>query len=866
MRINHFGRGCLVAAALSGTISMATDQPPGLAPVHRTILENGLTVLVREDHSAPVVSAQAWCRAGSITEGKWMGAGLSHVLEHMLFKGTTTRGLSGIAQEVERKGGYINAYTSFEQTVYYINIPSENWQTAVDILSDCMMNATIPEEELLKEKQVILREMAMRLDDPVRRSSSMLWNTAYLTHPYRHPVIGYQDIYERTTRDDVVAYYKKMYVPNNLVFVVVGDIKADEVVTHIRELTKDFKMNAVEPAVIPAEPPQVSMRQWQETAPIELSQIHLAWHIPEITHPDVPALDVLALILGEGRSSRLYREVQQNRGLVHTIEAGSYTPRYPGLFVIRATADGDQRDAAIAAIRKEVQKTLDQPVTDAELRKAIKSYVSKHYENFRTMDGQASDIAQNEILVGDPNFSETYLDNLRRVTVADVRRVAQTYLRDANLTLVSLDPVGTAAKAEAVAPGKAEIHIQKFDLPNGIRLLVREDRKLPFVHLLAVLKGGVIAETDADNGITKLTARMLLKGTQSRTAEQIADSIESVGGDISAFSGNNSFGVTARVMREDFDLGLDVFADVLQNPTFPDDKLARERETQLAEIKAEQDQMIRAGQQVLREALYTRHPYRLNPLGKPESVAKLARADLAGFHRRFVVPNNMVICVFGDVNADDARKKIEAKFGAMKPVKLEFPRAGAETLTASVRKEQTKQKQQAVLLIGFNGADMFSTDRFALELLDNAYSGQGSRLFVRMRDELALCYYVGAYQLLGLDPGYFAFYIGTTPPKVELCEKEIFAELDKLKQTGLSEEELDRAKASVIGQRKVQMQDNAQLAMMVGLDELYGLGYNFFQTMDEKYRAVTTDDIKRIAKTYFENKPSAVAVVRPKVD
>ncbi len=843
---------------------MATEQPRGLAPVHKIILDNGLTVLVREDHSAPVVAAQAWCRAGSITEGKWMGAGLSHVLEHMLFKGTTTRGVAGIAQEIERKGGYINAYTSFEQTVYYINIPSENWQTAVDILADCMMNATIPEEELLKEKQVILREMAMRLDDPVRRSSSMLWNTAYLVHPYRHPVIGYRDIYERTTRDDVVAYYKKMYVPNNLIFAVVGDINADQLVAHIRELTKDFKMNAVEPPVVPAEPPQVSTRQWHESAPIELSHIHLAWHIPDITHPDVPALDVLALILGEGKSSRLYREVQQTRGLVHSIEANSYTPRWPGIFNIEATADADRRDAAIAAIRDEVKKTLDEPVAEAELRKAIKTYVSRHYANFRTMEGQASDIAQNEIMVGDPNFSETYLDNLRRVTVADVRRVAQTYLRDPNLTIVSLDPPGAAAKPQASAPGKTEIQIQKFELPNGLRLLVREDHKLPFVHLHALMKGGVIAETDADNGITRLTSRMLLKGTKSRTAEQIADSIESVGGEINAFSGNNSFGITARVMREDFDLGLDVLADVLQNPTFPDDKLARERETQLAEIKAEQDQVLRAGQQLLREALYTRHPYRLNPLGKADSVARLTGADLAAFHRRFVVPNNMVICVFGDVNADEVRKQIEARFGAMKPVKLEFPRSGAETLTASVRKEQHKQKQQAVLLIGFNGADMFSPDRFALELLDNAYSGQGSRLFVRMRDELALCYYVGAYQLLGLDPGYFAFYIGTTPQKVELCEKEIFAELDKLRQTGLSEEELDRAKASVIGQRKVQMQDNGQLAMMVGLDELYGLGYNFFQTMDEKYRAVTVEDIRRVAGKYFDHMPSAVAVVRPK--
>jgi zinc protease len=864
MQFMKFGRGLLVAAVLTGSVAMATDQPTGLAPVRKVVLDNGLTVLVREDHSAPVVTAQLWVRAGSITEGKWMGAGLSHVLEHMLFKGTPTRGIAGIAQEVERKGGYINAYTSFEETVFYINLPAENWQTAVDILADCMMNATIPEVELQKEKQVILREMAMRMDDPARRSSSMLWNTAYIAHPYRHPVIGYKEIYDRTTRADVVEYYKKMYVPNNLVFVVVGDVNADQVVARLRELTKDFKMNAVEPATIPAEPQQVSTRELHEEAPVELSNIHIAWHVTDLTNPDSPALDVLALILGEGDSSRLYREIQQKRGLVHSIDASSYTPRYPGILTVEAIADGDQRDAAIAAIREEVKTPQTTPVSAAELQKAIKSYVSKHYESFRTMEGQASDIAHNEILVGDPNFSATYLDNIRKVTAADVQRVAQRYLTDANLTVVSLDPAATAAKKESAAEVKTEIQIQKFELPNGLRLLVREDHKLPFVYFQALMKGGVIAETETNNGITKLTSRMLLKGTTSRSAEEIAETIESVGGDIGPFSGNNSFGVSERVMSDDFDLGLDVLADVLLHPTFPDDKLARERETQLAEIKSEQDQVLRAGQQVLRETLFTHHPYRMNPLGKPETLTRLSRTDLADFYRRFVAPNNMVICVFGDVKAAEVLKKIEAKFGAMKPSKLELPKTGPDQLKAPVRKELNKPKQQAVLLIGFGGTSIFSKDRFALDLLDNAYSGQGSRVFIRLRDELALCYYVGAYQLAGLDPGYFAFYIGTTPQKVEQCEKEIFAELDKLRKDGLNAEELDRAKASVIGQRKVQMQDNAALAMMVGLDELYGLGYNFFQTMDEQYGAVTADDIKRVAGQYFENKPSAVAVVKPK--
>src|ERR1035437_10058500 len=462
MRSHCLRRSLAVALIFAAGTSMTHAKTLNAPPVRKVVLDNGLTLLVREDHSAPVVTAQAWVRAGSITEGPWMGAGLSHVLEHMLFKGTTTRGVSQIAQEIERKGGYINAYTSFEQTVFYIKLPSENWQPAVDILADCMQHASIPEPELLKEKRVILREMAMNNDDPSRRANRSLWATAYTTHPYRFPVIGYPDIYNRLKRDDVVAYYKEHYVPNNLVFVIFGDVDAAKVEQELRDQTKDASMGAVAPAFVPPEPTQLSLREYHEEMPMQLSQIHLAWHIPAVTHPDVYPLDVLAIVLGQGNSSRLYRELRQKRGLVLGIDAGSYTPGYPGIFVIEATADPAKREAAIAAIREQVKQLAEQPVTEEELRKAIKMTTSAHLERFKTMQGQASDIGQNEFLVGDPNFSDVYLENLRKVTRDDLQRVIQTYFTDNNLTITSLNPPGTLPNPSATTAAKAEIAIKKF--------------------------------------------------------------------------------------------------------------------------------------------------------------------------------------------------------------------------------------------------------------------------------------------------------------------------------------------------------------------------------------------------------------------
>src|SRR5690348_15179982 len=271
-------------------------QPNGEIPsipagVNVTTLDNGLTIIVREDHSAPVVSAQAWAMTGSIHEGKWLGAGLSHVLEHMLFKGTTTRPGSRIDQEVQEAGGYMNAYTSFDRTVYHIDVPNTGAKTAIDILCDIMQHATLPADEMAKEKQVILREMDMNQDDPGRRSSRRLFETAYTKSPYRYTIIGYPDIYNELQAEDIVAYYRERYAPNNVFFVVVGDVKAAEVVAQIREAYAKTKAKAIPPGVLPQEPKQTAPREVIEEAQIEMGHFHISYHIPELRHPDVPILD-----------------------------------------------------------------------------------------------------------------------------------------------------------------------------------------------------------------------------------------------------------------------------------------------------------------------------------------------------------------------------------------------------------------------------------------------------------------------------------------------------------------------------------------------------------------------------------------------
>jgi zinc protease len=836
--------------------------PPSSA--HKWVLPNGLTVIVQEDHSAPVASVQAWCATGSIDEDQHLGAGLSHILEHMLFKGTKTRGKNEIAQKIQDVGGYINAYTSFDRTVFWIDVPNDGVATALDILADAMMNSTLPPEEYQKEQEVIRREFAMGTDDPDRMAGLLLFSTAYQVHPYRFPVIGEIEIYNQLTQEQVMQYYKTRYVPNNLTFIVVGDVEAEKVRQRLADLFKAYPEKSLQPVFIPAEPRQLGRREAHQEFATELSHLSLAWHIPAVTNPDVPALDLLSTILGEGRSSRLYRRVREEAGLAYRISAFSYTPGDPGLFGIDSTVDPKKREAAGQLALRIVEDVKQSGVTADELAKAKKIMLSHHLGALTTMRGQASDIGSNWLLTRDLNFSRHYLDAVQKVTLEDIKRVAAQYLTENNLTVTSLNPKGSLT-AQSEGPKLAAAgEIQKFELSNGLRLLVREDPRLPLVAMGAVFRGGLLAENPQDNGITHLMAKVLLKGTKTRTAEQIANEIEAAGGSISSESGNNSFGVSVDVMKPDLKLGVDLLSDVLLDATMPEKAIAREKEIQIAAIQQEEEQLTTVARNIMRQALFPQHPYALRSNGSVESVQRLTQEDLIEFRDRYVAAKNGVVYVFGDVKAAEVKQLVEQALGKMKPGALALTDAKPSTpLGKPENVESRKDKAQGVIMVGFRGASLSSPDRYALELIDEASSDLGSRFFIRIREQMGLAYYVGASQMQGLVPGLFSFYLGTDPQKIDPVKTAFLDEIHKLANDGLTPEELARAKKKLIGQQEIANQSNDAFGYHCALDELYGLGFDYYKRLDHDVNAVTLEDIKKVAAKYFRDQPYVLATVRP---
>ena len=826
-------------------------------------LTNGLEIILQPNDSAPVVSVQAWCRTGSIHEGKWLGAGMSHVLEHMLFKGTSSRTGLEIDHSIQDAGGHMNAYTSFDRTVYHVTIPDTGAKLATEILCDIMQNATLPEDELPGELDVIRREMEMGNDDPSRRAGRRLFETAYTKSPYRLTVIGYRDIFDKITRNDILDYYRERYTPNNCFFVVAGAINPDEVSQWIKDCYADQPARPLPPVHLPVEPRQVALREVIDEGPFEHTHFHFAWHVPDVRHEDIPALDVLSTLLGGGRSSRLYRQVRDTKALVHSVDAWTYTGEQTGLFGMSAIADADKLDQAQEAMLRELEQFKDTLADESELAKAINQFTAGNLSALKTMQGRAADLGCSWLNAGDLDFSRKQLEAARAVKPVTLQAVANRYLTPENQTLFTLTPTGTKPKPKSSSMSRRTTDIEKIELPNGLRLLLKEDDRLPFAHLRVGLLGGVLSETSANSGLTRLMSRTMLKGTANRTASVIASEIESAGGSIDTYSGNNSFGLSLDILSDNAALAQAVFLDVLLSPAFNSGEIERERTSQLAAIEQQRDHLLSHTLKKLRRLLFGDIGYGLDSIGQAPVVTCLSHEQIAGHHNTLAAPANAVMAVFGDINAKQVREQIEsalAKWDSPAPL-IGLPEVSP--LSETKRDSVSTEKEQAVVTLGFQGCTLDHADRYAMDLISEALNDMGSRLFLKIREELGLAYYVGTQNFAGRIPGCFTFYAGTAAKSAAQVEEELLNQAKHLAKDGLTEDELRRAKAKLTGQKKIARQDLGTVAFATCMDELLGLGFNYHAEEDSRTDSVTLDQVQEVAARYFGTDHFATAISLP---
>ena len=862
--------------------SALTDSLENAMGVTKLTLENGLTVLLEENHSAPVVAVNVWVKVGSACEeeGEY---GLAHVHEHMVFKGTKRRGVGEIARIIEGAGGDINAFTSFDETVYYVVIASRFLDTAFDVLSDAMANSAFDPVELKKELEVVLEEIRRGEDSPQRNLSERLFSEAYKVHPYRRPVIGTKESVSSFTREKVINFYKKWYAPNNMVLVVVGDFDTRKVIPKIKEFFGTLKPTQLPNCIIPEEPAQKEMRPVVFDKKIQEGYFSLAYHITSARHEDTAVLDVISNILGGGESSRLYRRVKEDKGLVSNISTYSFTPKHPGLFNIGGTIEPKKTPDALSQIIKEGYRLKYEPVSFEELSRAKVNIESTSIYTKETMQGQAQKLGYFEVEAGDYRYENEYLQRVSQVTPEDIIRVARKYFRNSNLTSSFLLPAGqltideiemrkiAATSSEALekelsnSSFESAGDVRKIVLDNGITVLLKENHSVPLFAARVAFLGGVRFEDEKKNGVSNFVSEMFSRGTKRRSSEDIAREIESIAGEVSGFSGRNSFGVTAESLSRNFDKAMDIFADVVLNPSFNPEEIERERRDILSGINRQGDNLLRTAINLFLSTLYQKHPYRFDVLGTKETVSKISRDDLVNFYDKYVRPENMVIALVGDVDEKEVLTTIENYFGKMEKGKFSPAQVQPEPPQDKVRTGviEQKDKAQAHIILGFLAPTIKDQDQYNFEVLNTILSGQGGRLFVELRDKRSLAYTVTSFFTPGLEPGFFGVYIGCAPEKQDEAIQGMKEQLTLLLEKGVTDDELKRAQNYLVGNFEIGLQQNSSQAARIAFDELYGIGWEEYKEYPERIYSVTREGVLKAARKYIDLDKFTLAIVKP---
>lgn len=838
-----------------------------ILPTHRTVLKNGLTVLATPMPESPMVSVYGLVKTGSASEGEYLGAGLSHFMEHMLFKGTERRGVGDIASEIQSLGGTINAGTHFDYTIYTLTVPAAHFQQAADILSDMLMHPAFDPQEIEKEREVVFNEIRMYHDQPDRYLTKIMFQTVYRAHPYRIPIIGFEELLRPLARDDFLSYYKRHYAPNNMVVAVAGGVSSDEAVNVIEKFFGDYPPGSFTLRAVPSEPRQITERVVEEYYPTDLIRVSAAYAGVDILNPDMAALDALAMILGQGRGSRLYVSLVDDLKIAHAVSASNFTPKDQGVFEIRVSSDQDQVPAILEEIDRQVDLIARKGVSKQELEKAVNNTLKSLLMEFQTSSDTAYRTALDEAVTGAHDFTSWYMEQVKKLTSDDLQRAARMYLIHQRRSVGVLKPERLKADAGVSSEDREALPIQRVVLENGLTVVMQEDPSLPMVWMNLVFQAGLYEEPADLNGLSQLTASLWAKGSRRYSYDQIAEVTEQNGISFSGFSGQNSFGLKINALRKDIELSMALLSDAVLHPLFSEPAAADEQARQQAEILRRNDDIRHIGATALRGMLFSDHPLGRTQLGTMESVGRIARRDIADFQRRYAVPSNAVMSVSGDFRAEEMMAHIKRHFGSWHGGPVTLCELTPEPVFAPNEQTLYADKKQAAVFFGVQAPSFYHEDRYALEvlgaLLGSPFNG---RMFAVMREKEGLAYSLGGGYAPARTAGEIVFQVLTSAEKAERV-KEIFQNiLLDLQQEGVSDSELSDIKVYLIGSADRAWERRDYRSFRTALDELYGLGYLDHAQYADRIQAVTARQVQELAQTYFQPDRMAVVTVLPSAE
>ena len=867
-------------------------QLPLLPPhtVHRTVLPNGLTLVVRHDDSAPVVAIVTFVKAGYFDEPDDV-VGIAHVLEHMYFKGTERRGVGEISKETKAAGGFLNAGTIYDHTSYYAVLPSAGFVRGLEIQADAYASSLIDAGELAKELEVIIQEAKRKADNPSAVAIETLYEVLHDRHRMRRWRIGREEGLRVLTRAHVHGFYRQYYRPRNTVLVIAGHVDPDAARHEVERLYGGLPDAPVTRDEGPEEADRAGFRYRELAGDITQTQIALGWRTPGTLHPDTPPLELAASALGSGRASRLYRAVRE-RKLAASVSAYDYTPTSVGVFAVHAEGPPETSVEAARAIWEQVRDLREGGIGQDELWRSRRIFESRWIRRLETMEGQANHIAYWEAL-GDWMLGDRFLERLLTVSAEQVTDAVRRYLTPDRCGLVlyrpaSAPPVATDALAimaslgaprpEPLAPvpplaaSAAAVHngvpplerevgrVRVYRTRQDVPIVVRRKGGVPLVHFGVYARGGATDERAEVAGLTTMLCRTAIKGTERRAAMQIAEEAELLGGSINSGTSAESFGWSLSVPSASAAAALDLLADVVQRATIEDDALATERAVAIAELALARDDMFRHPIRLVTQAAFEGHPYGIPVTGSEASIAGIHADQVRAWHRERVLEAPTVVAIVGDVDPDDAAEAAARFLGELRMTAAPSP---AEPAWPTERKQAVEQREKAqtALALAFPAPARTDDERFAARLLATVASGLGGRFFDELRDRQSLAYTVHAFASERERAGLFISYIATSPEKEEVARRGLLTEFAKLRERPVTRQELAQAKEYSVGTHAIRQQSGSALLA----DLLDAWLFGDLAELDEyesRIRAVSARSMMDVARRYFDDGRLVEGIIR----
>lgn len=856
-------------------------------------LKNGLKVLFLESHKSPVISVQMWVKTGSADEKK-NEEGISHFIEHLVFKGTQKYKVGEIAALVEASGGELNAYTSFDQTVFYVTISKQFADVGLDVISEMMGHPTFDAQEIDNEREVVIEEIKRGQDSLSRGGSQLMFSTVFKGHPYSIPVIGYEKNVRKFSAKKIADFFHARYVPRNMFLVVSGDFTSAEMKHKVEKYFGGFKDYKLRKSTRPKLRPKATTQIKVQKSTFEQTVAYLAWPAPSVKHKDVPALEVMSLILGQGDSSRLMQTLRLERPLTNSVGSYVFTPQDAGVLAISMGLDPANLQESLLKIKEHLIDIVSNPPSADEMQKAVTNLASEQIYSLETVDGIARKAGTLEFYMGDHDYFKTYLKQIYALKPEDITRVAKKYFgsksmsicvltkentgpveklcRDFAKSLVASFKTKPAKKAKAVkfrprklsfkTNGGAATAVEEISIAPGVTVLFKAQKETPTVSVRVGFLGGLRAEPESQGGLAELFSRAWTGGGKRFSEGELNQKIDEMAAGLGAFSGRNSVGLSMDYLAAYESKMYEVFDDVLTAPSFPKEVLEREKQILNNQMKSRNDNPAQIAILEFMKTLFKGHPYSRDMLGTSESVEGIDIEQLRAYYGKLVTARNFTLAVVGDFDREfwlESAKKIANTLPKGDKFTSTF-KLGEITQEQHLFKES--KKEQSHVVMGVRGITLTDEDRYTLEVIQSILSGQGGRLFLELRDKNSLAYSVSPMHMEGIETGYFGAYIGCSPEKAKKSISMLKEEFRKLVEAKVPEAELLRAQRYLVGRHDIDLQRKSAISNSLLFDRIYGLDPRQGLDVAEKYFAVKPANLQALAEKLLKQH-FVISVVGP---